>query len=70
VLAYASAVSNVVIPALSAASTHCAAMSFSTCDPWVSQLPYVISETLSPDLPRYLNSMLFTLLLASRGGWG
>ncbi len=39
VFAYASAVSNVVMPASSAARTHRVAVSFSTCDPWVSQLP-------------------------------
>ena len=39
VFAYTSAVSNVVIPASSAARTHAAAVSFSTCDPWVSQFP-------------------------------
>ncbi len=39
VLAYTSAVSKVVIPASSAAFTHAVAVSFSTCDPWVSQLP-------------------------------
>ena len=33
------AVSNEVIPASSAAATHALATSFSTCDPWVSQLP-------------------------------
>jgi hypothetical protein len=32
-------VSKVLMPASSAARTHCVAMSFSTCEPWVSQLP-------------------------------
>jgi hypothetical protein len=34
-----SAVSKLLIPASSAAATHWAATSFSTCEPWVSQLP-------------------------------
>jgi hypothetical protein len=33
------------------------AVSFSTWEPWVSQLPNVISEILKPELPRYLNSI-------------
>src|SRR5688572_30750557 len=49
------------MPASSAARTHSEATSFSTCEPWVSQLPNVISETLNPLFPRYLNSMGFTL---------
>jgi hypothetical protein len=39
VLAYTSAVSNVEMPASKAARTHSAAVSFSTCEPCVSQLP-------------------------------
>src|SRR6478735_2040649 len=49
------------MPASSAARTHWVATSFSTCEPCVSQLPKVISETLKPLFPRYLNSMGFTL---------
>src|SRR5680860_482683 len=49
------------MPASSAERTHATAVSFSTCEPWVSQLPYVISEILRPELPRYLNSMDLTL---------
>ena len=52
VLAYTSAVSKVVIPASSAARTQAVACSFSTCEPWVSQLPYVMVEILKPELPR------------------
>ena len=39
VLAYTSAVSKVLMPASSAARTQLWACSFSTCEPWVSQLP-------------------------------
>nr|WP_288123603.1 hypothetical protein [Rhodococcus sp. (in: high G+C Gram-positive bacteria)] len=42
------------MPASRAARTHWVAMSFSTCEPWVNQLPYVISEIFSPLFPRYL----------------
>jgi hypothetical protein len=52
VLAYVSAVSNVVMPASSAACTVLTAASSSTCEACVTQLPYVISETLRPLLPR------------------
>src|SRR6478609_5618565 len=51
-LAYTSAVSKLVIPASRAARTHCAATSFSTWEPWVSQLPYVMDEILRPERPR------------------
>jgi hypothetical protein len=34
-----SAVSKLVIPPSSAARTHAAATSASTCEPWVNQLP-------------------------------
>ena len=37
--AYASAVSKVLTPTSRAARTHWVATSFSTCEPWVSQLP-------------------------------
>src|SRR5687768_3529437 len=49
------------MPASRAALTHWEATSFSTWEPCVSQLPKVISETLKPLFPRYLNSMGFTL---------
>src|SRR5687768_6430073 len=49
------------MPASRAALTHREATSFSTWEPCVSQLPKVISETLKPLFPRYLNSMGFTL---------
>src|SRR4051812_23480213 len=52
VLAYTSAVSKVVMPSSSARRTQARAASSSTWDPWVSQLPYAISETLRPLLPR------------------
>jgi hypothetical protein len=39
VLAYTSAVSKLVMPASSAACTQRVAVSFSTCEPCVSQLP-------------------------------
>ena len=43
------------MPSSSARCTHASAASSSTCDPWVSQLPYEIAETFMP--PRFLNSM-------------
>src|SRR5690348_1638336 len=46
------------MPASSAACTHFVATSFSTCEPCVSQLPYVISEILRPLLPRYRKFMV------------
>src|SRR5690349_24831282 len=56
------------MPASSAARTHWVAMSFSTWEPCVSQLPNVISEILKPLFPRYLNSMGFTLAeMVARG---
>src|SRR5450830_942231 len=70
VLAYTSAVSKVLIPASSAARTHWVATSFSTCDPWVSQLPKVISEILKPLWPRYLNSMGPNVAQMPSGGKG
>ena len=39
VLAYTSAVSKVLIPQSRAARTQAFACSFSSCEPWVSQLP-------------------------------
>src|SRR3954452_2308290 len=47
-----SAVSNVVTPSSSAALTQEIAASFSTCEPWVIQLPYEISLTTRPLRPR------------------
>src|SRR6478672_13246743 len=70
VLAYTSAVSKVLIPASSAARTHWVATSFSTCEPWVSQLPKVISEILKPLWPRYLNSMGPNVAQMPSGGKG
>src|SRR3954463_6128589 len=54
--AYTSAVSNVVMPTSRAARTHANAASSSTWPPWVSQLPYAISEMVRPERPRRLNS--------------
>jgi hypothetical protein len=50
--AYASAVSNVVMPTSRAALTHASAASSSTWEPWVIQLPYAISLIIRPERPR------------------
>src|SRR5689334_5213003 len=49
------------MPSSRACRTHARAASSSTCEPWVSQLPYAISEILSPLLPRLRVSMGPTL---------
>src|SRR5215212_3673721 len=52
------------MPASRAARTQANAASSSTWPPWVSQLPYAISEMFRPERPRRLNS---TSPNASRG---
>src|SRR3954449_12424018 len=44
------------MPASSAACTQACAASSSTWPPWVSQLPYAISEMVRPERPSRLNS--------------
>src|SRR4051794_36235552 len=49
------------MPTSRAARTHASAASSSTWPPWVSQLPYAISEMFRPERPRRLNSTTPTL---------
>src|SRR6476469_2458628 len=49
------------MPASRAARTQAVAASSSTWPPWVSQLPYAISEMFRPERPRRLNSTSPTL---------
>src|SRR3954453_21180881 len=44
------------MPTSRAARTQASAASSSTWPPWVSQLPYAISEMFRPERPRRLNS--------------
>ena len=55
--------SKVVIPNSYAVLTHLIAASDSTCEPWVIQLPYEISEIYIPVLPRRRYSMIDSLVL-------
>src|SRR5262245_21784816 len=58
------------MPSSSACRTHAVAASSSTCDPWVSQLPYAISELLSPLPPRFRVFIGLNLGRARSGGSG
>src|SRR6476661_7360088 len=49
------------MPTSRAACTQASAASSSTWPPWVSQLPYAISEMFRPERPRRLNSTTPTL---------
>src|SRR5690242_5961027 len=49
------------MPSSSARCTHASAASSSTCEPWVSQLPYEMAEIFRPLAPRLRVSMRSTL---------